>query len=405
VSDSSTHPIQVRNLGKKFMLRTRGEATLKSTALDWVTGRRAARRDFWAVKEVSFSVEGGETLGIVGANGAGKSTLLALLAGTKQPTTGTVETRGKISSLLELGAGFHPELTGRENVYLAGAIMGLSRARMAERFESIVEFAELNEFIDQPVKHYSSGMYVRLGFAVAVEVDPDILLLDEVLAVGDVSFQRKCLERIGQFRNEGKTMLIISHDLETIKKVSHRILYLEKGGVQGLGEPEAIVDAYDSRSLSLQAAGLRREWGSGEVVIGRVEIRDVNGSPCEAFRFGDELTADIGFEAKEHITSPVFGFSIADSEGRLLYGNNTQLENFEIPFVEGSGSLRLRIGELRMAQGNYLVSFSVHSADHKTNYHRLDHHSPITVTADTAFEGCYMPLQWELDSRDAGDEM
>ena len=399
---STTHAINVQGLGKKFLLQSRGESTLKSWTLDWITGRRKAREEFWALRDVSFSVQTGETLGIVGANGAGKSTLLALLAGTKQPTAGSVETHGKISSLLELGAGFHPELTGRENVYLAGAIMGLSRARMADRFESIVEFAELNEFIDQPVKHYSSGMYVRLGFAVAVEVDPDILLLDEVLAVGDVSFQRKCLERIGEFRDEGKTMLIISHDLETIRKVSHRILFLEKGGVQGLGEPEAIVDAYDSRSRSLQSVGLRREWGSGEILIKNVEIHDSNRSPCESFRFGEKLTADIAFEAKERIVSPVFGFSIADSEGRLLYGNNTQLEDFDIPFVEGRRTLRLHIGELRMARGIYLLSFSVHSADHKTNYHRLDHHSTITVTADAAFEGCYMPLQWEMDPGDAG---
>lgn len=396
-SAPTQNAIEVRDLGKKFLLHARGEATLKSVTLDWITGRRKSLREFWALQDLSFSVQAGETLGIVGANGAGKSTLLALLAGTKEPTTGTVETHGKISSLLELGAGFHPELTGRENVFLAGAIMGLSRARMSERFESIVEFAELNEFIDQPVKHYSSGMYVRLGFAVAVEVDPDILLLDEVLAVGDVSFQRKCLERIGEFRDEGKTMLIISHDLETIKKVSHRILFLEKGGMQGLGEPNAVIDDYDSRSRKLQSSGLRREWGSGEIQITSVSIRDVNQSPSEAFRFGDALTADIEFEASERIESPVFGFSIADSEGRLLYGNNTQLESFEIPFVEGTGSLRLRIGELRMGQGDYLLSFSVHSADHKKNFHRLDHHALIQVTSDAAFEGCYMPLQWELN--------
>jgi len=289
-------------------------------------------------------------------------------------------------------------------VYLAGAIMGLSRRHMASRFDSIVDFAELSKFIDQPVKHYSSGMYVRLGFAVAVEVDPDILLLDEVLAVGDVSFQRKCLGRISEFRGEGKTMLIISHDLETIKKVSHRILFLEEGSVQGLGEPESVVGAYDARSESLRSAGLRREWGSGEVVIGNVAIRDREDVQRASFRFGEPMIAEIPFEAKARIRNPVFGFSVADAHGRLVYGNNTQLEQVDIPFIEGRGMLRLEIGELRMGQGEYLFSFSVHSADHKINYHRLDHHCSISLAADSAFEGCYMPVSWSMAMRDEGND-
>jgi ABC-type polysaccharide/polyol phosphate transport system ATPase subunit len=388
--------IQVRDLGKKYLLRTAHDRTVKSTVLDSLRGKRAPRREFWALREVSFSVPRGETLGIVGANGAGKSTLLALLAGTKASTEGSIQTQGKMSSLLELGAGFHPELTGRENVFLAGAIMGLSRARMAERFDAIVDFAELTDFIDQPVKHYSSGMYVRLGFAVAVEVDPDILLLDEVLAVGDSSFQQKCLDRIDAFRRAGKTMLLISHDMETIRAVSNRILFLEEGRIQGLGNPAEIVGQYTDRAHSRTAEGLSREWGTGEITLTDVEILGEDGVATDRFRFGDGLTARIHYACTRRIENPVFGFSLADSRGRPLYGNNTQIENVEIREVEGKGTLELRLSQLIVGQGTYLLSFSAHSSDHQVNYHRLDHCYPIHVTAEKRFEGCYMPVQWHV---------
>ncbi len=393
---SNPIPIKVESLGKKFILQQRGSRTLKSTVLDWVRGAGKGREDFWALRDVSFTVERGETLGIVGANGAGKSTLLSLLAGTKEPTEGTIEMHGKISSLLELGAGFHPELTGRENVFLAGAIMGMSRAHMAERFDSIVDFAELHKFIDQPVKHYSSGMYVRLGFAVAVEVDPDILLLDEVLAVGDTSFQRKCLERVEDFRKSGKTMLIISHDLDTIKDISNRILFLDSGTVQGLGEPDAVVDQYHSLSRVQDSEGLRREWGTGEVRISTVELLDTDGQPSDLFQWGEPMTARMHYVARVRVENPVFGFSISDSQGRLVYGNNTQLEGVVIPTVKGEGMLEFRIGELNLSRGNYLLSVSVHSSDHRTNYHRLDHCFPFAVEAEKSFEGCYMPITWKV---------
>lgn len=393
---SNPVPIKVENLGKKFILQQRGSRTLKSTVLDWMRGAGKGREDFWALRNVSFTVERGETLGIVGANGAGKSTLLALLAGTKAPTEGTSEMHGKISSLLELGAGFHPELTGRENVYLAGAIMGMSRSHMEQRFDAIVDFAELHKFIDQPVKHYSSGMYVRLGFAVAVEVDPDILLLDEVLAVGDTSFQRKCLQRVEDFRKSGKTMLIISHDLDTIKDISNRILFLDQGTVQGLGEPDAVVDQYHSLSRAQDSEGLRREWGTGEVRISTVELLLADGKPGDVFHWGQPLRARLRYAAREQIENPVFGFSISDAEGRLVYGNNTQLEDVSIPMVEGEGVLEFRIEELNVSRGNYLLSVSVHSSDHRTNYHRLDHCFPFAVETDRRFEGCYMPITWKV---------
>ena len=388
-------PIVVEGMGKKYRLRHGRARTLKATLLDYLRFKGRGSRDFWALRGIDFSVGRGETLGIIGANGAGKSTLLALLAGTKTPTEGAVRTSGTISSLLELGAGFHPELTGRENIFLAGAIMGLPRGKMRERFQAIVDFAGIAEFIDQPVKHYSSGMFVRLGFAVAVEVDPDILLIDEVLAVGDAAFQRKCIGRMETFREQGKTMLIISHDLPTIQSVSDNILLLEEGRVLGMGTPEDMVDRYESLSRNKQAKAMEREWGTGEVEIRDVEFRDADGRLCDKFAWGSHLTATIHYHAKHHIENPVFGFSVATERGLLVYGNNTQIERFEIPSIEGNGSIVLDVGPLAMATGTYLFSFSVHSSDHKTNYHRLDNRFPIAVESDRDFEGCcYMPVSW-----------
>ena len=373
----NTSAIAVSDVGKRFRLRSAGGRTLKSAALDLLR-MRARRHDFWALRELSFSVARGETLGIIGANGAGKSTLLALLAGTKTPTRGRVDTRGTISSLLELGAGFHPDLTGRENVFLSGAIMGIPRRRISERFDRIVEFAGLRDFIDQPVRHYSSGMYVRLGFAVAVEVDPDILLIDEVLAVGDEAFQRKCLETMRKFREQSKTMLIISHDLATIQRISDRILLLDEGRIVGLGEPDAVVGQYRSLSRRRSVSGLEREWGTGADAV------QVQG-----------YSLRLSYDASQPIEQPVFGFAVSDAEGRLIFGSNTQIDGFEIPEIRGAGRLTLRLEQLPMAAGTYLLSFSVHSADHRTNYHRLDHCFPIAVESDRNFEGCcFIPTQW-----------
>jgi len=391
--------ISVQGVGKRFRLRAGGTRTLKSSVLDLLRpgGRRG--RGFWALQDVSFSVPAGETLGLIGANGAGKSTLLSLLAGTKVPTCGSIETQGTISSLLELGAGFHPDLTGRENVFLSGAIMGIPRAKMRERFEAIVDFAGIRDFIDQPVKHYSSGMYVRLGFAVAVEVDPDILLIDEVLAVGDISFQRKCLDKMSDFRKRGKTMLIISHDLATIQRISDRILVLDEGRVMGIGSPDSMLEAYQSSSRKKSASGLEREWGTGEVRISGVEFFDAEGRAAEVFQSGDTVEVRIRYECAAPVEDPVFGFSIADSDGRVVYGNNTQIEGFALGRIAGSGTLALRLGGLDMAAGTYLCSFSVHSADHRTNYHRLDHCFPIGIECRKTFEGVtYIPTTWSLEA-------
>jgi len=391
--------IQVEHASKKFKLRHGGSRTLKAMVLDYVRHRDSAvNREFWALKDVCFEVKKGETLGIIGANGAGKSTLLALISGTMEPTVGSIRTSGSMSSLLELGAGFHPELTGRENVFLYGAIMGLSRKQMKERLEAIVEFSELSKWIDEPVKHYSSGMYIRLGFAVAVEVDPEILLIDEVLAVGDASFQRKCLDRMKDFKTRKKTMLIISHDLPTIMAVSDRILFLEQGCVHGIGTPSGMVEEYHEFVRRKQALGAKRVWGTQEAVIEGVELSNGAGVRTDMFKSGETLMAKICYKTTRPIERPVFGFAISDLNGKVVYGNNTQIEKVIVPRIENAGEMILRIEKMSAAQGSYMLSFSIHSEDHLTNYCRLENTLEIKVTSDAQFEGCYMPCVWRQEA-------
>jgi ABC-type polysaccharide/polyol phosphate transport system ATPase subunit len=385
--------IEVNNVSKIYRL-TGGSRSLKAMALDMLRGKGEVKT-LHALDDVSFSVFPGETLGIIGSNGAGKSTLLSLLTGTIHPTSGTLKTRGQMSSLLELGAGFHPDLSGRENVFLYGAIMGLSRQQMQNRFDAIVDFAGLHEFIDQPVKHYSSGMYVRLGFAVAVEVDPQLLLIDEVLAVGDAAFQKKCLDKMEEFRAQQKTMLIISHDLQTIQKVSDRILLLDNGRIIGMGDPESMVEAYEGLTRKRHAEIFQREWGTGRVKITGVTFTDNDGNETDTFRWGGVLNAFVRYKSTELIRDPIFGFAITDNNGRIVHGSNTQIEGFSIPEVNGEGSLELRLDNLPMASGHYMFSFSSHSSDHKENFHRMDNCFPIVVESDKNFEGyTYMESAW-----------
>ena len=389
--------IDVREVSKCFRLQQmRGESTIKAMVVDMLRGR-SKTRDFWALRDVTFAVRQGETVGIIGSNGAGKSTLLSLISLTTNPTSGTIKTTGKVSSLLELGAGFHPDLTGRENVFLYGAIMGLKRAQMAARFDQIVEFAEMADWIDEPVKHYSSGMYVRLAFSVAVEVDPDILIIDEVLAVGDAAFQRKCIGRIKEFKRKGKTLLVVSHDLGTIHKISDQLILMEKGQIIAAGDPDAVVAEYQWLSREKSRTAESKEWGTGEIKIERVRFLNEAGEETQELTRGKQLQVQIDYSTASRIATPVFGFAVQTASGTLVYGNNTQIEGFDIPFVEGHGTVCLTFESLELLAGAYLFSFSVHSADHQTNYHRLDNALPINVSSAERYEGlCHLPVVWSV---------
>ena len=378
--------VEVSNVSKRYFLRKETMRSLKSTFLGMLTGKRV-REDLWALKDVSFSAEQGETLGVIGANGAGKSTLLGVIAGTITPTSGDVRVAGRMSTLLELGAGFHPDLTGRENIFLNGSILGLPRKYIQERFSHIVGFAGLSEFIDMPVKHYSSGMYVRLGFAVAVEVDPDVLLVDEVLAVGDEEFRKKCVGRMADFQKAGKTILVVSHDLDTVKKMCHRVVLLGEGKIVHLGEPEKVVEEYKRLGLQQQDTVVTREWGTRDAVISAVRFSDQAGNEAARFKCGDPIVVTIAYRCRRRIADPIFGFSVSDYQGKLCYGSNTIIERVPIDHIEGEGEVRLVLDSSSLMRGKFYFSFSLHSRDHKTNYHRLENIHSIWITSDMHQEG------------------
>lgn len=380
---SSDYAIEVSHVTKRYTLS--GGSSLKVAFLDYL--RKRNRPEKIALDDVSFTVNHGETLGLIGSNGAGKSTLLSVIAGTVTPTSGYVRTKGVVSSLLELGAGFHPDLTGRENVYLYGSIMGIPKTEMRKRFDDVVDFAGIGQYIDEPVRTYSSGMYVRLGFSVAVQVDPDVLLIDEVLAVGDADFQARCLDKMSEFRKRGKTMLIISHDLNTICSVSDRIAFLNHGRVSSIGDPNEQVMNYQLTMLRERQLPKSHEWGTKDAMLTGVRLLDQNGNPCTKVGNDRIVRVEISYECSRRIETPTFGFSIADADSRNIFGYNTELAGYDIPYIEGKGKVMMELDTSTLCAGSYVMSFSLHSRDHKTNYHRLEHTLPVFLEKVREFDG------------------
>jgi len=352
---------------------------------------RALRADelVTALDGVTFRVEKGQTFGVIGENGSGKSTLLKLVAGIAKPTQGRIRTEGKISALIELGAGFHPEISGRENVYINGIMLGLTKKEISAKFDEIVEFAELEDFIDAPVKTYSSGMYMRLGFAIAINVNPDILLIDEVLAVGDASFVPKCLDRIGDFRRRGKTILFVSHDLSTVDKICDRVAWLKAGRVQVIGEAKRIIDAYlqdvaekqekDFEKHRLEAAqeqqweeGKRENrWGQREIEIRKVSLKSLEGKPKNVYSPDEGMIIEMEVAARSRADDFVFGIGIFNSQGVSCYGTNTYLEDLEPVSIVGEGKVICRIEKLGLINGTYYLDVAVHKRDgYPYDYHR-----------------------------------
>lgn len=342
-----------------------------------------------ALDGVSFRVEKGTTFGIIGENGSGKSTLLKIVAGIAKPTSGRVSVKGKVSALIELGAGFHPEITGRENVYINGIMLGLSKKEINRKFNEIVRFAELEDFIDAPVKTYSSGMYMRLGFSIAINVNPDILLIDEVLAVGDASFVPKCLDRIDDFRRRKKTILFVSHDLQTVEKICDRVIWLKEGRIQAMGEPKRVIDAYLQDIVEKQEEDFekrqkvvevekdwqeeRREnrWGKREVEIKKVRLRGLDGREKHVFSPDDGMIIEMDVKASRQVNDFVFGIGIFNSQGICCYGTNTHLEDFEPLSLEGEGKVICRIESLHLINGTYYLDVAVHKRDgYPYDYHR-----------------------------------
>ena len=355
----SSPAVSVEDVWKYFRLYHDKNQYLKTTVLQ---GRRARYEEFWALKGVSFDIPHGSTFGIIGSNGSGKSTLLKCLAGILTPDKGTITSDGRVVALLELRAGFHPDLSGRENIYLNGAILGMTNAEITNRLDDIVEFSGLGQFIDTPVKNYSSGMTVRLGFAVATSVDPEILIIDEVLAVGDASFQQRCFERIESFRQDGRTIILVSHGLAHVTQLCDQAAWIEKGELKALGPSLEVVSDYTGTSYNAQpkAEGeIGERWGSGEADITKVELLDQDGQTRTAYESGKPFTIRIHTDAHVPINDAVIGLRITDIHGNPVWGSSTRRRAFSIPSMMGASEFQFEIPALPLLEGTYELTLAL----------------------------------------------
>ncbi|HEX7086895.1 MAG TPA: ABC transporter ATP-binding protein [Vicinamibacterales bacterium] len=411
-------------------------ATLKSALLSGSLVRDLRPEEtFTALKGISFTVPKGATYGIIGRNGSGKSTMLKCVAGITRPSSGTLTVNGRISALIELGAGFHPEISGRENVFINGIMLGLSKREIARRFDEIVEFAELEDFIDAPVKTYSSGMYMRLGFAVAIHVDPDVLLVDEVLAVGDEGFTHKCLDKFGEFRRRGKTILLVTHSLGLVERFCDEALWIDEGVARASGDPRRVVGAYitdvekaEERVLAAGDARAREQvdaapaapeqeaatiatgeepprdmflaaegrWGSREVEITSVTLTGGDGQSSHVFHTGEPMTITLGVRTAGRVTDFVFGIGIFNADGVCCYGTNTNIAELKSIEFSGTGEVRFVIDSLDLVAGTYKLDVAVHKRDGVPyDYHRLLY--TFRVKSRTEDVGIYRPRhRWEF---------
>ncbi|HWE57384.1 MAG TPA: ABC transporter ATP-binding protein [Acidimicrobiales bacterium] len=361
-----TGPVVVEavNVSKKFRLIHERNHSLKATVL---RGRRVVAEDFWALRDVSLQVNQGETFGLIGQNGSGKSTMLKCLTRILTPNEGHVEVNGKVSALLELGAGFHPELSGRENVFLNGAILGLPQSELKKRFDEIVDFAGVGEFIDEPVKNYSSGMYVRLGFSVAINVDPDVLFVDEVLAVGDEAFQRKCYDKFNELRSAGKTIVLVTHSMGSVDSLCDRVAWFSKGHLMKVGTPREVIEAYAQTNrvdVRTDQYGHPR-WGSGEGRIVGVMWLDSEDQPTSRIDGGRPARLRLHYEMERPIERPVFSVTMLLDNGIELANCSSRDAGVTPPKLDGKGFIDLTFDSFRLLPGSYKATVAL------TDYSRM----------------------------------
>jgi len=372
---SASFAIALERVSKSYRLWGRRSqlATLKSALLKRDL-KLAPESTVLALKAVSFVVDRGEAFGIIGRNGSGKSTLLKVISGILKPTGGVVRVNGRVAALIELGAGFHPEITGRENIVINGIMLGLSKREIEKRFDRIVDFSGIGEFIDQPVKTYSSGMYVRLGFAVAVHVDPEILLIDEVLSVGDEEFSQKCIAKIQEMKYRGVTLLFVTHQLDQVRNLCDRALWLDRGEPKAIGDPARVVDDYlqevsgsvspprsaETAATPAQEAEEER-WGSGEVVLKRVALIDDKGRELVALGAGSAVSIEMDVDVRVPQDDFVFGVGIYHADGTCVYGTNTDLEGLMPQRLDGNGRVRFVMPSLDLVAGTYRIDAAVHT--------------------------------------------
>jgi lipopolysaccharide transport system ATP-binding protein len=334
-------------------------------------------KSFLALKDINLSIRRGEVFGLIGHNGAGKTTLLKLVARVMRPTSGRVWVNGRVAPLLELGAGFHPELTGRENIFLNGAILGFSRREMAEKLPHIIDFAELRDFIDAPMRSYSSGMWARLGFAVATDTQPDILIIDEVLAVGDEAFQRKSIERIFQYRDRGATVLLVSHSMSMVESLCHRVAWLDHGRILVVGTAAEVVGQYRERGARLAVEvespinHRDRRWGNRKIEITAVHMLNDEHHEQITFHTGQSWNVEIEYYAHQPVPSPVFGIGIHRHDGLHITGPNTAQAGLSLPVLQGAGVIRFQVPQLSLLEGLYEVSVAAlnHEDTEMFDYH------------------------------------
>ncbi len=383
----SSPAIDIRHISKRYRIGAQKEPYLsfREEVARWLSSaarrRRAAAEEFWALRDVSFSVAPGEAVGIIGRNGAGKSTLLKILSRITPPTEGVITMRGRVGSLLEVGTGFHPELTGRENIYMNGAILGMGRREIASKFDEIVAFAEMEQFLDTPVKRYSSGMYVRLAFAVAAHLEPEILVVDEVLAVGDVAFQKKCLSKMGEVSQHGRTVLFVSHNMTAIQALCESGVLLDRGRVVARGSVSSVVEGY-MRSLSASAAvplaDRTDRKGDGRVRLQAIGIDGgIDGLPV---RSGDPLRIRIDYAAERPLTAVAFLIGIYDQYGRPIFFLDTRTVGWSPASLPASGRVTCTTSPINLTAGACTVNVAVmlggEVADH------LKHACALEIEAD-----------------------
>jgi lipopolysaccharide transport system ATP-binding protein len=411
--------ITIENLSKRYTIdhqRANGDGLRHAiegairAPLAWLRSsqhKKLEHVDFWALKDVSFRIKHGEVVGIIGSNGAGKSTLLKILSRITFPTEGRITIDGRIASLLEVGAGFHQELTGRENIFLNGAILGMTRAEIVRKFDEIVEFSGVEEFLDTPVKRYSSGMYVRLAFAVAAHLEPEILIVDEVLAVGDAAFQKKCLGKMGSFAQSGRTVVFVSHNMEAVRNLCQRCVWIKDGRLHKDGTADEIVEAYINSSSSEQSFS----WSNPDygLTIQKVALRNDRGEECGQFRPGDDLVVEISYDAQRRIEKPIIALGVLGINGSC-FASNMLLDGHRPDSLEGAGQIRCTFRSIPLLPEDYTVKMMVRAANIKdfiVTYQEVAHFRVVGDLADHGYKGEFLawtrysthvvvPYEWRL---------
>jgi lipopolysaccharide transport system ATP-binding protein len=411
--------ITVENLGKRYTIghqRANGDGMRHAIEgamrqpFAWVRSirqKKLQQADFWALKNVSFQAKQGEVIGIIGSNGAGKSTLLKILSRITAPTEGRIRINGRIASLLEVGTGFHQELTGRENIFLNGAILGMTRAEIIQKFDDIVEFSGVEEFLDTPVKRYSSGMYVRLAFAVAAHLEPEILIVDEVLAVGDTVFQKKCLGKMESFAQSGRTVLFVSHNMEAIRTLCQRGIWLKDGGLHKDGRADEIVEGYfNSMSSEISFSCANPDYG---LIVRKVVLKNDRGEESSHFRPGEDLIVEISYDAQRPIEQPYIVLGVQGINGSCFTANML-LDGHRPEALAGAGKLACRFKSLPLLPQSYSVKMSVRTKngdDRIVNYQEVAHFSVVGDLAEYGYKGEFLsrasnstsvvvPHEWHL---------